>query len=36
MIPHGTKKPTFISIPKNIDYTKLTASKIKEIIDKAK
>lgn len=36
MIPHGTKKPTFISIPKNIDYTKLTATKIKDIIDKHK
>lgn len=36
MIPHGTKKPTFISIPKNIDHTKMTATKIKELIDKNK
>jgi DNA topoisomerase-1 len=36
MIPHGssgTKKPTFVSIPKNVDYTKITATKIKELID---
>ncbi len=33
MVPHGTKKPTFISIPKGIDQTKLTATKIKEIMD---
>jgi DNA topoisomerase-1 len=39
MIPHGdgaTKKPTFISIPKGIDKTKLTATKIKEIMDNHK
>lgn len=36
MIPHGEKKPTFISIPKTIDQTKLTATKIKEIIDNHK
>jgi DNA topoisomerase-1 len=36
MVPHGTsgtKKPTFISIPKGTDYTKLTATKIKELMD---
>lgn len=36
MIPHGdgaTRKPTFISIPKGVDQTKITATKIKEIID---
>ncbi len=33
MIPHGSKKPTFVSIPKNIDYTKITATKVKELID---
>jgi topoisomerase IA-like protein len=36
MIPHGstgTKKPTFISIPKGIDHVKLTATKIKELMD---
>jgi len=36
MIPHGntgTKKPTFISIPKGTDYTKLTATKIKELME---
>jgi DNA topoisomerase-1 len=39
MVPHGdgaTRKPTFISIPKGIDKTKLTATKIKEIIDNHK
>ncbi len=36
MIPHGTKKPTFVSIPKTIDHTKITATKIKELIDKHK
>ncbi len=33
MIPHGSKKPTFVSIPKNVDYTKITATKVKELID---
>jgi DNA topoisomerase-1 len=33
MVPHGEHKPTFISIPKNVDQTKLTATKIKEIMD---
>ncbi len=36
MVPHGSsgaRKPTFISIPKGIDQTKLTATKIKEIMD---
>jgi DNA topoisomerase-1 len=36
MIPHGNsgaRKPTFISIPKGVDQTKLTATKIKEIMD---
>ncbi len=33
MVPHGSKKPTFISIPKGVDQTKLTATKIKEIMD---
>jgi topoisomerase IA-like protein len=36
MLPHGTKKPTFISIPKNIDHTNITATQIKEIIEKNK
>ncbi len=36
MIPKGTGKPTFISIPKNMDHTKMTAMKIKELIDKYK
>ena len=36
MIPHGTKKPTFVSIPKNIDHTTITATKIKELIDNNK
>jgi DNA topoisomerase-1 len=39
MIPHGdgaTRKPTFISIPKGTDKTKLTATKIKEIMDNHK
>jgi DNA topoisomerase-1 len=39
MVPHGdggTRKPTFISIPKGIDKTKLTATKIKEIMDNHK
>ena len=36
MIPHGEKKPDFISIPKGVDQTKLTATKIKEIIDNYK
>ncbi len=39
MIPHGTtgtQKPTFISIPKGVDKTKITATKIKEIIDNHK
>jgi hypothetical protein len=35
-IPKGTGKPTFISIPKNMDHTKMTAMKIKELIDKYK
>ena len=36
MVPHGdgaTRKPTFISISKGTDKTKLTATKIKEIMD---
>ncbi len=36
MVPHGNsgaRKPTFISIPKGTDPTKLTATKIKEIMD---
>ena len=36
MVPHGNsgvRKPTFISIPKGTDYTKLTATKIKELMD---
>jgi DNA topoisomerase-1 len=36
MVPHGTtgvRKPTFIGIPKNIDHTKITATKIKELMD---
>ena len=36
MVPHGNsgaKKPTFISIPKGVDYVKLTATKIKELMD---
>ena len=36
MVPHGTsgtRKPTFISIPKGTDSSKLTATKIKEIMD---
>jgi DNA topoisomerase-1 len=36
MVPHGNsgaRKPTFISIPKGVDQTKLTATKIKEIMD---
>ncbi len=36
MVPHGntgTKKPTFISIPKGVDHVKLTATKIKELMD---
>jgi topoisomerase IA-like protein len=39
MVPHGdgaTRKPTFISIPKGTDRTKLTATKIKEIMDNHK
>jgi hypothetical protein len=39
MVPHGdggTRKPTFISIPKGTDKTKLTATKIKEIMDNHK
>jgi topoisomerase IA-like protein len=36
MIPHGSKKPTFISIPNSIDYKKITAAKIKELMDKNK
>ena len=39
MIPHGNsgaRKPTFISIPKDVDQTKITATKIKEIIDNHK
>jgi DNA topoisomerase-1 len=39
MVPHGSgekRKPTFISIPKNIDYTKITATKIKELMDNHK
>ena len=36
MVPHGNsgaRKPTFISIPKGIDHVKLTATKIKELMD---
>jgi DNA topoisomerase-1 len=36
MVPHGSsgaRKPTFISIPKGTDHTKLTATKIKELMD---
>ena len=36
MVPHGNsgaRKPTFISIPKGTDHTKLTATKIKELMD---
>uniref|UniRef100_A0A6C0HW68 DNA topoisomerase n=1 Tax=viral metagenome TaxID=1070528 RepID=A0A6C0HW68_9ZZZZ len=36
MVPHGSsgaRKPTFISIPKGTDHTKLTAAKIKELMD---
>lgn len=36
MIPHGntgTRKPTFINIPKSVDVKKITATKIKEIMD---
>ncbi len=37
MVPHGdTRKPTFISIPKGVDKTKITATKIKEIMDNHK
>jgi DNA topoisomerase-1 len=36
MVPHGEHKPTFISIPKGTDRTKLTATKIKEIMDNHK
>ena len=39
MVPHGdgaTRKPTFISIPKGTDKTKITATKIKEIMDNHK
>jgi hypothetical protein len=39
MIPHGNsgaRKPTFISIPKDVDQTKITATKIKEIMDNHK
>ncbi len=36
MVPHGntgTRKPTFINIPKSVDVKKITATKIKEIMD---
>ncbi len=36
MIPHGNtgvRKPTFINIPKSVDVKKITATKIKEIMD---
>jgi DNA topoisomerase-1 len=36
MVPHGEHKPTFITIPKGTDRTKLTATKIKEIMDNHK
>lgn len=36
MVPKGTGKPTFISIPRNMDHTKMTATKIKELIDTKK
>lgn len=36
MVPKGTGKPIFISIPTNMDHTKMTATKIKDLIDKYK